>query len=103
MYGYCDAKGWVCQDLATGELKWAEKKQVGKGSVVYADGLLVLRSESKGTVGLIKATPDGYEEMGRFVQPDFGKPKTWPHPVIAGKKLYLRDQDILLCYDVAAR
>jgi outer membrane protein assembly factor BamB len=103
VYGYCDAKGWVCQELATGALKWTEKKQVGKGSLVYADGYLVLRSESKGTVGLIKATPDGYEETGRFVQPDFGKPKTWPHPVIAGKKLYLRDQDILLCYDVAAR
>ncbi len=103
VYGYCDARGWVCQELATGELKWSEKKQVGKGSVVYADGCLYLRAEDNGVVGLIKATPDGYEETGRFVQPDFGKPKTWPHPVVVDKKLYLRDQDILLCYDVAAR
>jgi outer membrane protein assembly factor BamB len=103
VYGYCDSKGWVCQDLATGELKWSEKEQVGKGSVAYADGCLYLRAEDDGTVGLIQATPDGYRETGRFVQPGFGKPKTWPHPVVAGKRLYLRDQDILLCYDVQAR
>lgn len=103
VYGYCDARGWVCQEMATGELKWAEKQQIGKGSLVYADGRLYLRAEDDGIVGLIEATPDGYTETGRFVQPGFGKPKTWPHPVVAGKKLYLRDQDQLLCYDVQSR
>lgn len=100
VYGYCDGSGWVCQDLSTGELKWTEKKKIGKGSLTYADGRLYLRSESGGTVAMIEATPEGYIETGRFVQPGFGKPKTWPHPVVAGKKLYLRDQDLLLCYDI---
>jgi len=102
IYGYCDARGWLCQEMATGELKWTEKRQIGKGSLVYADGRLYLRAEDNGVVGLIEATPDGYKETGRFVQPGFGKPKTWPHPVVAAKKLYLRDQDQLLCYDVQA-
>jgi hypothetical protein len=26
----------------------------------------------------------------------------WAHPVIANGKLYVRDQDVLLCYDVKA-
>ena len=102
VYGYCDSKGWVCQELATGKLMWAEKGQIGKGSVVCADGRLYLRTEDDGVVGLIEASPQGYKEAGRFVQPGFGKPKTWPHPVVAGQRLFLRDQDILLCYDVAA-
>lgn len=101
LYGYCDKNGWICQDFATGQIVWAEKKQAGKGSLTCADGMLYLRSEAKGTVALIKATPAGYQETGRFIQPDFGKPKTWPHPVVAGKRLYLRDQDVLLCYDLA--
>ena len=101
VYSYCDAKGWVCQELATGKLMWAEKGQIGKGSVVYADGRLYLRAEDNGTVGLIEATPQAYKEVGRFVQPGFGKLKTWPHPVVAAKRLFLRDQDVLLCYDVA--
>ena len=103
LYGYCDSKGWTCQSLATGEPAWTEKGQVGKGSLTSADGMLVLRSEKGGDVGLIKVSPDGYQESGKFVQPDFGKPMTWAHPVVSGKKLYLRDQDMLLCYDVAAK
>jgi len=103
VYGYCDSRGWVCQELATGKLTWTEKRQVGKGSVMCADGRLYLRAEDDGIVALIEATPDGYKETGRFVQPGFGKPTTWPHPVVAGKKLYLRDQNQLLCYDIQAR
>jgi outer membrane protein assembly factor BamB len=103
LYGYCDSKGWTCQSLATGDPVWTEKKQVGKGALTFADGMLYLRSEAKGAVALIKATPDGYKETGQFIQPDFGKPKTWAHPVVSGRKMYLRDQDMLLCYDVAAR
>jgi hypothetical protein len=25
---------------------------------------------------------------------------SWPHPVILGGKLYLREQDMLYCYDL---
>jgi outer membrane protein assembly factor BamB len=103
LYGYCDSKGWTCQTFATGKPVWTEKKQVGKGALTFADGMLYLRSEAKGAVALIKATPVGYQEAGQFIQPDFGKPKTWAHPVVSGRRLYLRDQDMLLCYDVAAR
>ena len=101
IYGHCDAKGWTCQKFDTGDIMWSEKGQVGKGSIAYADGCLYIRAETKGAVGLIEATPEGYKEMGRFIQPDFGKPQTWAHPIIAGKKLYLRDQNNLFCYDIA--
>ena len=48
----------------------------------------------------IEATPDGLKEKSRFAQPDRSDMNAWPHPVIANGKLYLRDQDLLLCYDV---
>lgn len=101
LYGYSDGKGWVCQDFKTGEMVWSDKR-LGKGSVAYADGRLYLRQEGgPGTVVLINASPEGYTERGRFAQPDRSDKNSWPHPVIAGGKLYLRDQDMLLCYDVA--
>jgi outer membrane protein assembly factor BamB len=103
LYGYSDGKGWVCQNFKTGEIVWSDKK-LGKGSLCYADGHLYLRSEdSNGTVVLIEATPQGYKEKGRFDQPDRSDKEAWPHPVIANGKLFLRDQDLLLCYDVQAR
>lgn len=101
LYGFSDGKGWTCQDLETGKAIWQEKSKLGKGSLIFADGMLYLRSEGgKGTCALVEATPEGYKEHGRFDQPDRSDKNSWPHPVIAGGKLYLRDQDVLLCYDV---
>ncbi len=100
LYGHSDSKGWICQEFKTGKVVW-QNPGVGKGSVGYADGHLYLRSEgSKGTIALVAATPEGYKEQGRFDQPDRSRQNSWPHPVIANGKLYLRDQDLLLCYDV---
>jgi len=45
----------------------------------------------------------GYKEAGRFKQPERSKIQAWPHPVIANGGLYLRDQGVLLCFDVSAR
>jgi outer membrane protein assembly factor BamB len=104
VYGYSDGKGWTCQDFKSGEAKWQDKTKLGKGSLVYADGRFYLRQEDKnGTVALIEASPEGYREHGRFDQPDRSSKKSWPHPVVAGGKLFLRDQDVLLCYDVKGR
>ncbi len=104
VYGFSEGKGWTCQDLKTGEAKWQEKNQVGKGAIVYADGCLYLRhEEKKGTIALIEASTEGYKELGRFDQPERTDKNSWAHPVIANGKLYIRDQDLLLCYDVKAK
>jgi outer membrane protein assembly factor BamB len=100
LYGHSDSKGWVCQEFKTGNVVWAEKQKLEKGSIVYADGHLYLRGQSKGTIVLIEASPQGFTEKGRFEQPERSKDNSWAHPVVIGGKLYLRDQDILLCYDV---
>ncbi|MBN2506550.1 MAG: PQQ-like beta-propeller repeat protein [Verrucomicrobia bacterium] len=104
VYGFSDGKGWTCQDFKTGEAVWQEKSKLGKGSLVYADGRFYLRQEDRqGTVVLLEATPKAYREHGRFDPPDRSKKHSWPHPVVVGGKLYLRDQDVLLCYDVKAK
>ncbi|HZR21818.1 MAG TPA: PQQ-binding-like beta-propeller repeat protein [Verrucomicrobiae bacterium] len=104
VYGYSDGKGWTCQNFKTGEAKWQDKEKLGKGSLVCADGHFYLRQEDrKGTIALIEASPEGYQEHGRFDQPDRSDKNSWPHPVVAGGHLYIRDQDVLLCYDVKGR
>lgn len=81
----------------TGEVAWKDRS-VGKGSLVYADGNLYALSEN-GVVGLIEAKPTGYVEKGRFRITQDSLP-TWTHPVVAGGRLYLRDQDTIYAYDV---
>ena len=81
----------------TGEIAWRDRS-VGKGSLVAADGHLYLFSEN-GVVGLVEVSPTGYKEKGRFrIQQD--SLPTWSHPVVAGGRLYLRDQDTIYAYDV---
>jgi len=80
-----------------GEVAWKDRS-VGKGSIVYADGNLYALSEN-GVVGLVEVTPTGYKEKGRFRIPQENLP-TWAHPVVAGGRLYLRDQDTIYAYDV---
>ncbi|HKQ39462.1 MAG TPA: PQQ-binding-like beta-propeller repeat protein, partial [Verrucomicrobiae bacterium] len=101
VYGHSDSKGWTCQEIATGKVHWQEKS-FGKGSIAYADNRFVLRAEDKGTLALIEASPAAYKEHGRFEQANRSKEHAWAHPVISNGRLYLRDEDHLLCYDLSA-
>lgn len=96
----------VCLDFKTGNVLWDERddaeRRAPKGSVALADGRLYYRTE-KGTMLLIEPSSKQYIERGRFEQPERSKQPAWAHPVTANGKLYLRDQDLLLCYDVKAR
>jgi outer membrane protein assembly factor BamB len=91
----------LCIDFKTGKIVW-EDRSVGKGSVTYADGHLYVRGEN-GKVALVEANPAKYVEKGQFLQPDRSKQSAWPHPVVANGKLYLRDWDVLFCYDVKSK
>lgn len=91
----------ACLDYQTGDVLWRERS-AQKGALAMADGLLYLRTED-GTVLLIEPSKEEYVEKGRFEQPDRTDSPAWAHPVIANGKLYIRDHDLLLCYDVAAK
>lgn len=100
LYGF-DDRTLTCLEFKTGKIMWTDRS-VGKGSVTYADGHLYARSE-RGPVALVEATPTGYKEKGRFDQPDRSGAPSWPYPVVSNGRLYLRDQNVLLCYDVKAK
>ena len=105
VYGYSDGVGWTCQNFLSGEEVWASEK-LGKGAMSVADGMLYCLEEDTGTVVLAEASPKGWNEQGRFklapqTQQRSNRGKIWTHPVIADGKLYLRDQELLFCFDVS--
>ncbi|MCA9175068.1 MAG: PQQ-like beta-propeller repeat protein [Planctomycetales bacterium] len=91
----------VCFDLKKGEPVWGPQRGPGSGSaaVLVADGKLYFRYQN-GIMALLNASPNGYQVDGTFRVKSNNK-EGWAHPVIADKKLYLRDQSELHCYDVA--
>jgi outer membrane protein assembly factor BamB len=96
----------ICLDFKTGDVKWDErddkKHQVKKGATTLADDRLYYRQED-GTMTLVEPTPKEYIEHGRFMQPDRTRQNAWSYPVVANGKLYLRDQDLLFCYDIKSK
>ena len=101
LYG-TSAQAMFCADFNTGEEKWTDRA-VGPASLCYADGRLYVRGHASGDVALVELSGSSYKEQGRIKQLDRSKTQAWPHPVIANGGLYLRDQEVLLCYDVAAK
>lgn len=99
LYG-TGASQLFCVELKSGRVAWTAPS-VGKGSISAAGSRLYVRSEN-GPVALVEADPGAYCERGRFEQPDRSNLKAWPHPVIADGRLYLRDQELVLCYDLRA-
>lgn len=105
VYGYSDGVGWACQDLVSGELVWNEKSKLGKGAIAFADGMFFCLDEKDGTCVLVDAVSDGWHEHGRFTlapqtEQRSPKGKVWSHPVVANGRLYLRDQEIICCYEL---
>ncbi|HSQ54471.1 MAG TPA: PQQ-binding-like beta-propeller repeat protein [Gemmata sp.] len=103
LYGSFDPGILTCLEFKTGKVMW-ESRGPGKGSITYADGRLYCRNEGReGAVYLVEANPKEYVERGRFNQPERTREQAWTHPVIANGKMYIRDQGLLLCYDVKAK
>jgi len=99
LYGFSSSILTAMQ-FDTGKVAWRDRS-VGKGSVIVADQHLYLYSED-GVVGLADVNPSQYVERGRF-RLKTGNLPTWSHPVVSGGRLYLRDQDTIYAYDVAAK
>ena len=92
-----EARGWFCLDFKTGAQKWQTR---GKGSLTYADGHLYCLEE-RGTMSLVKAAPEKYDQVGSFKVPQGGEGLYWAHPVVCGRRLYVRHSDKLYAYSIS--
>jgi hypothetical protein len=85
----------ACVDLASGKLKW-QGGRYGKGQLLLAGDLLIVQAES-GEVALVDALADKHVELGRIPALDN---KTWNHPALVGRRLYVRNGEEMACYEL---
>lgn len=93
-------KGFVCVALETGKTVW-NHKPLGKVSLTWADGLFYCIND-RAKVSLVKADASGCRVVSQFDLPR-GKSLTLSHPVVCGRRLYLRHWDNLFAFDVSAK
>ena len=97
LYGF-DNSILKCIDAGTGAEKW-KTRGYGKGTLIAADGHLVILGE-RGNLGLAEATPAGFVEKAGF--PAL-KGRCWTVPTLAGGRLFLRDEQEIVCLNLAER
>jgi outer membrane protein assembly factor BamB len=92
----------MCVDWETGktvyETPWSN---LGKGTVVYADGMLYMYEEKRGTLGLAK--PGDKLDVVSSFQVNFGSKEHWAHPTICDGVLYVRHGDVLAAFNIKAK
>jgi outer membrane protein assembly factor BamB len=89
--------GFRCVDLATKKVVW-EEKRYGCGTMILADGRLIVLTEA-GDLVLVEAAPKAYRELARARVMSAGPCRA--QIALAHGKLYARDQKKLVCFDLA--
>lgn len=112
IYGHSERDMWICQELKSGDIAWADGITLtcASGAITAAEGKLYLYSD-KGEVGLVDADPKAFNLVSDFELPvkstvpavriTSRSAKIWAHPVIANGRLYLRDQEYVFAFDIA--
>lgn len=86
-----------CVDLATGEVKWREKRTT-RSSLLKVDGHALALTE-QGELRLFKLDPKKFDEKARWESPDLDYP-CWAPPVLSRGLLYVRGKSRLVCYEL---
>ena len=87
----------ACLDLATGKMRW-KSGRYKYGQVLLTDNVLLVVSE-EGDVVLVDVSPTGSREIAKFHAIDG---KTWNQPAISGNRLFVRNSEEAVCYDLGA-
>ncbi len=97
IYGF-DNGIFACIGVQDGKRKWKGGRYEKGQAFLLADSGLILVVSEKGELVLLRATPEKHEELAKIpAMTD----KTWNHPVVVGNRLYLRNAEEAICYELA--
>ncbi len=99
-----------CVEMATGKLLWDQDEswrksykgppeKYGRGSAILADDKLIVMGEA-GQLGLFHPNPTEAKEISKFQVPEMKYP-CWTAPILSNRKLYLRSESRLICYNLS--
>jgi outer membrane protein assembly factor BamB len=92
---------WICAEWKTGKTMYQTHWE-NKGSLTSAEGMLYCYEEKNGNIALVKADPAGFNPVSTF-KISLGGGEHWAHPVVCGKRLFVRHGDVLMAFDIATK
>ncbi len=97
LYGLDDGL-LACLEVESGERKWKDGRYAS-GQTLLVDDLILIQAET-GEVALAEARPEGFRELGRVAALSS---KTWNHPTLAGRYLFVRNDREAVAYELPVR
>ena len=98
-YGF-DNTIFTCIDLGNGKRRWKGGRYEKGQALLLADSALIVVVSERGELVLLRANPDRLEELATL--PALTG-KTWNHPVVVGDRLYLRNAEEAVCYELQSK
>jgi outer membrane protein assembly factor BamB len=89
LYGVNKTGILKCLDWDSGKEVWSQRGFDQHGTLIAADGMLIVQSSKTGTLAVVEATPKGYRELRRAMVFS-GEPNTFTAPVLANGRVYCR-------------
>ncbi len=99
IYGFDNAI-FTCLDLNTGKRKWKGGRYEKGQALLLTDSGLILVVSERGALVLLRANPERHEELAKI--PALAG-KTWNHPIVVGDRLYMRNSEEAVCYELGTR
>jgi outer membrane protein assembly factor BamB len=96
IYGF-DGGIFACIGMQDGKRKWKGGRYEKGQAFLLADSGLILVVSERGELVLLRASPDKHQELAKI--PALND-KTWNHPVVVGNRLYLRNAEEAVCYEL---
>jgi outer membrane protein assembly factor BamB len=81
---------FFCANAQTGETLWIDSANRGQSAALLDAGSVILALTVNSELTAFKPTDKEYAELARIKVADT---ETWAHPVIAGNRVFVRDQD----------
>jgi len=86
----------TCMDFTTGKIMWRERGY-NKGSLIGIDGHMIILGE-KGNLALAELSHKGFIEKSQYDL--FPHKKCWSVPVVSDGRLYIRNEEEIVCLDI---
>ncbi len=116
VYGVCSYGQLRCLKAASGERVWETLSATTADGreMRWANAFIVKNQDrfflfnEKGDLIIARLTPKGYEEMSRahVIEPDnrdTGRAVVWSHPAFAHRRMYARNDQEIICVDLARK
>lgn len=113
IYGHTDGGMLYAVEVPSGKRLWESTGALGGESVKGSDTAFIVKNGDRffffaetGDLVIGKLTPAGYEELSRArvleqTNNAFGRKVVWCAPAFADKKMYVRNDKELVCFDLA--